>query len=105
MAKSHRRRNNIVKNITKSANKALPVVNKGLETVGNTAKDVAVKSAPVIKKGVSAVYGTLATGLDLGIKGAKTVARDISKSKIVRSRKSRSKKGGKSKRRHNTHRH
>jgi len=99
MAKSHKRRSrNVIKNISKTANKALPVVNDSLETIGNTAKGVAIKSAPVIEKGVSAVYGTMASGLDLGVEGAKTVARGMSKSKRRRSRRSRSRKGGKSRR-------
>ena len=95
MAKSRKSRQNVVKNIAKTANKALPVVDKSLERVGNTAKNVAKTSAPVIEKGVSAVYDTMVTGLDLGIKGAKSVARGVSKSKN---------KSRKSKRR-NTRRH
>jgi len=86
MAKSRKSRQNVVKNIAKTANKALPVVDKSLERVGNTAKNVAKTSAPVIEKGVSAVYDTMVTGLDLGIKGAKSVARGVSKSKKTHSR-------------------
>ena len=36
-------------------------------------------SGPIVEKGVSKVYGTLATGFDLGIKGAKSVASGVSK--------------------------
>lgn len=69
MGKTYRHKSrNIANKITKTVGKALPVVNKGLETVGNTAKGVAIKSMPIIEKGVSAVYGTMATGLDLGVK-------------------------------------
>ena len=96
MAKSHRKRNNIVKNITKSANKALPVVNKSLETVGNTAKGVAIKSAPFIEKGISAVYKSIETGLDLGVKGARKIAKDVSKYNKKSSKRRRSYKGNKS---------
>lgn len=56
----------------------MPVVGKGLKTVGSTAKGVVVKAAPIVENGASAVYGTLATGFDMGIKGAKTVAKGIS---------------------------
>lgn len=77
MGKSHRSRSTLVKSISKTASKTLPVVNKGLKTVGSTAKNVASASIPVIEKGVSAVYGTMATGLDLGVKGAKTIASGI----------------------------
>jgi len=79
MAKSHSRRSSILKTIKNTGEKALPVVDKGLKTVGTTAKYVAVKSAPVVEKGASAVYGTLATGFDLGIKGAKTLAKGVTK--------------------------
>jgi hypothetical protein len=65
--------------LTKMTNKALPIVGKSLETVGNTAKVVLVKAVPIVENGASAVYGTLATGFDMGIKGAKTVAKGISK--------------------------
>ena len=87
MSKSNKRRNTVVKKISKTAKKTLPIVNDSLEKIGNTAKDVAIKTVPIIEKGVSAVYGTMATGLDLGVKGAKIVARDVSKSKKKRNRK------------------
>ena len=88
MSKS--RKSSVVKSITKTANKALPAVNKGLKTVGSTAKNVATASIPVIEKGVSAVYGTMATGLDLGVKGVKS---------ITKGRRSRSLAGGRRSRR------
>ena len=52
-------------------------------------------SIPIVEKGVSAVYGTMATGFNLGVKGVKGVkgvAKGLTKSKRSR----RSKKGGKS---------
>jgi hypothetical protein len=58
-------RRNLMKSLKKTASRTLPVVNKGLTTVGNVAKS----SIPVIEKGVSAVYDTMATGLDVGVKG------------------------------------
>jgi hypothetical protein len=78
MAKSRSNRKSLIKRITK---KTLPVVNKGLKTIGNTAKNVAEKSIPIIEKGVSTVYGTMATGFDLGVKGANTVAKGITNKK------------------------
>jgi hypothetical protein len=97
MAKSRKNRKNIIKNITETANKTLPIVDDGLKTVGNTAKGVAKTSVPVIEKGVSAVYETMVTGLDLGVKGAKSVAKGVSKIRKTRGKKSRSRKsrGGK----------
>jgi hypothetical protein len=81
MAKSRKNKSksNLMKNIKKTTNKALPVVNKGLTNVGTSAKKAAEASIPIIEKGVGAVYGTMATGLDLGVKGAKSVSKSISK--------------------------
>ena len=98
MAKS--RKNSVMKTLKKTANKTLPVVDKGLKTVGSTAKDVASASIPVIEKGVSAVYGTMATGLDLGVKGVKTVTKGI-----TRRGRSRSLAGGRRTRHRRTRRH
>jgi hypothetical protein len=97
MAKS--RKNNILKSVEKTSKKVLPVVDESLQTVGTTAKDVAKMSLPVVEKGVSAVYGTMATGFNLGVKGVKgvsSVAKGLTKSKRSR----RNKKGGRKTRRH-----
>jgi hypothetical protein len=92
MTKSRRNRtSSILKNIKKTSEEAVPVVGKGLTKIGVVAKGVAVKSAPVIEKGVSTVYGTLATGFNLGAKGVKTVAKGVKKSR----RSKRSRKGKK----------
>ncbi len=80
------RKNSVMKTIKKTAIKTLPVVDKSLTKVGNTAKDVAEVSIPVIEKGVSAVYGTIASGLDLGVKGVKSVSKGVSNRKRYRSR-------------------
>lgn len=93
MGKTRKSRSSVVKSITKTASKSLPVVDKGLKTVGATAKNVASASIPVIEKGVSVVYGTMATGLDLGVKGAKTIT------KSMKSKRSRSLSGGRRSRR------
>ena len=99
MAKSRRNRSsNILKNIQQTSSKAIPVVGKGLKNVGNVAKNAALKSKPVIEKGVSAVYGTLATGFDLGIKGAKNIATNVKN--ITRKRRHSRHRRHKSKRRH-----
>jgi hypothetical protein len=97
MAKS--RKNSILKSVGKTSSKVLPVVDKGLKTVGTTAKHVVKNSLPVVEHGVSAVYGTMATGFNLGVKGVKGVsgvAKGMTKSKRSR----RNKKGGKKTRRH-----
>ena len=75
------------KKMIKTTQKAIPVIGEGLKTVGNTAKVAVVKSAPIVEKGASVVYGTLATGFDMGIKGVKTVAKGVSKKRSSRRRK------------------
>jgi hypothetical protein len=75
MAKSSSHRKSIMKSIRNTSERALPIVDKGLKTVGTTAKYVAVKSAPIVEEGISKVYGTLATGFDLGVKGVNTLAK------------------------------
>jgi hypothetical protein len=79
MAKT--RKNNILKTVSKTSNKVLPVVDKGLKTIGTTAKDVASSSLPIIEKGVSIVYETMATGFNLGVKGVNSVSKGMAKSK------------------------
>jgi hypothetical protein len=89
------RKTNILKSVEKNSKKVLPSLDKGLLKVGETAKDVAKVSLPIVEKGVSAVYGTMATGFNLGVKGVKGisgVAKGITKSKRSR----RHRKGGKS---------
>ena len=94
MAKSRSHRK-----VMKTIEKTLPMVNKGLNRVGIAAKNVATASIPVVEKGVSAVYGTMASGFDLGIKGVKSVSKSVkTMSKKRKSR--RSHKGGKKTRRH-----
>ena len=69
--RKNRSRKNFLRKISRTGKNAIPVVKSGLKTVGNTAKVVAVKAAPVVEKGVSSVYNTMVTGYDLGVKGVK----------------------------------
>ena len=108
MAKS--RKSSVMKSIKKTASKTLPVVNKGLTKVGTAAKDVANASIPIVEKGVSAVYSTMATGLDLGVKGVKTVGKSLrsrSRGRSISRGRSRSRKlsGGRRTRRRHHRRH
>ena len=73
MPKSRKNMKSVLNSITTTSQKALPVVNTGLKTVGKVAKG----SVPIIEKGVSAVYGTMATGFDLGVKGVKSVTKGV----------------------------
>ena len=102
--KTHRnhRKSSVMKSIKKTTQKALPIVNKGLTTVGKTAKAAATASIPVIEKGVGVVYGTMATGLDLGVKSVKSVTKGMSKKNLARSR---SLAGGRRTRRRHHRRH
>jgi hypothetical protein len=94
MAKSRKNRSSsIFKNIKKTSVNAVPVVGKGLTKIGSVAKGVAKESVPIVEKGVSTVYGTLATGFNMGEKGVKMVTKGITKNK-------RRRRGGKKTRRH-----
>jgi len=73
MAKS--RKNSTMKTISNS----LPVVNKGLENVGRTAKVATKASLPIIEKGVGIVYDTMEKGLNLGVKGVKRLTKSSRK--------------------------
>ena len=94
----------MMKSLKKTADKTLPAVDKGLKTVGSTAKSVVNASLPIVEKGVSAVYGTMATGLDLGVKGAKSITKGMTKSKRRGRSLARSLAGGR-RHRHKTRRH
>jgi hypothetical protein len=79
------RKNRVIKDIKTTAVAALPVVDKSLTKIGTAAKDVAQASIPVVEQGVSAVYGTMATGLDLGVKGVKNITKRLKTRQISRS--------------------
>ena len=67
--RKNRSKKNFLKKITNTGKRAIPVVETGLKTVGKTAKVVAVKSVPIVEKGVSKIYSTMVRGFDLGVKG------------------------------------
>lgn len=82
MTKSRKNQSSsIFRNIKRASQSTIPVVDKGLTKIGVLANGVAVKSAPVVEKGISSVYGTLASGFNLGAKGAKSLAKTVSKSR------------------------
>ena len=86
------KKSTLLKGLKKSTSKAVPMVKSGLKSVGATVKTVAIKSAPTVNKGLEGVYGVLATGFDMGIKG---VSKGVSKmSKKTRSSHRRNKRGG-----------
>jgi hypothetical protein len=61
------RKINFMKKIKSTSKKVVPVVATGLKKLGTTAKNVAVKSEPIVEKGLSGIYGALATGFDIGL--------------------------------------
>ena len=75
MAKS---RKNIKSMVKSFSNKALPIVNTGLKKTGVAAKKVAIASQHILEKGVSTIYGTIASGINLGVK---TISKGIKSSK------------------------
>ena len=62
------RKNNVFRKIRKTTVKVLPVLR-------NVGEIVVVKTAPVVNKGLDGIYGTLATGFDMGIKRIKGKSR------------------------------
>jgi hypothetical protein len=65
--KKYSKKERFMQTIKNKSKKILPKINQGLQTVSSTVKNVAVKSAPIIEKGVSNIYGVLATGFNKGI--------------------------------------
>ena len=91
------KKSGVLKGLKKTTSKAVPIIKNGLKSVGATVKTVAIKSAPTVNRGLESVYGALATGFDMGIKG---VTKGVSKmSKKRRGTKRRgNKRGGPSRR-------
>jgi len=65
------------------------------------AKDVAKDTIPIVEKGVAAVYGAVATGVNLGAKEAKNVAQGVKRA----TREIKSKGGRKSRCGSRSHKH
>ena len=99
MAKSRKHRSHsqkrhkktLLKDISQTTKKVIPVVNSGLKTVGTSVKIVAEKSAPIVEKGISGVYGALATGFDMGVKGVQKGVTMMTKKRRHRKRQTKNK--------------
>lgn len=74
-SKKNHSRKSYLKSIKTTTKKVLPVVNSGLKTVGKSVQ----KSAPIVEKGIAGIYGALATGFDMGIKGVKSISKKYKK--------------------------
>jgi len=78
MTKSYKKRaSSLIKSTSKNINKVLPVVDNGIKTASYVAKGVAKETIPIVEKGVSAVYGTMNTGFNLGVSEAKNIGKGI----------------------------
>jgi len=77
--RSHKRRHHkhkkssrgIFRKIRRTTGRAIPVVASGLKRVGSSVKTITMKSKPAVEKGLSTIYNTVFSGLDLGVKGVK----------------------------------
>jgi hypothetical protein len=73
-SKSSKKTTNIIKNIGRTTKRVLPVVKTGLSTIGQNVKYAANKSEPAIKQGFKSIYGTLATGFNMGLNKLSTLS-------------------------------
>jgi hypothetical protein len=75
MAKTKSRRNrgkkSLFKTIRNTTNKAIPAVASGLKNIGMGVKNITLKSKPTIEKGLGVIYGSVVSGINLGVKGVK----------------------------------
>jgi len=83
----------LFKKVKTNTIKVLSDVKPIVKSIGNKTKMVAKTTTPYVEKGLSSVYGTLATGFDMGITGVEYI------SKSRKSRKSRKSKMNKPKKR------
>jgi hypothetical protein len=79
-----RRRMNVFKKLKKTTIRALPIVESGLKKVGKSVEFAAEKSAPIVNKGLEGIYGTLATGFEMGAKRVKNVIKTRRRSRSRR---------------------
>ncbi len=78
-SRSSKKRTNIIKNIGKTTKRVLPIVKTGLSTIGQNVKVAATKSEPAIKQGFKSIYGTLATGFNMGMNKLSTLGKSSAK--------------------------
>jgi phage-related protein len=71
------------KSVKNNTSKIIPGVQSGIQKVGSTVQNVATGTVPLVKKGFSQVYGTLATGFDMGMNGIKNGVNTVKKVVII----------------------
>jgi hypothetical protein len=91
--RSSKRRTNFIKNIGRTTKRVLPVVKTGLSTIGQNVKVAATKSEPAIKQGFKSIYGTLATGFNMGVNKLSSTLSTFKKSSSKRRAKSSKRRG------------
>jgi hypothetical protein len=77
--RTHKRRHHKSKNFSRgffrklrrTTGRAIPAVASGLKRVGSNVKSITMKSKPTVEKGLGAIYKTVLSGFDLGVKGIK----------------------------------
>ena len=73
MPKSRRHRS------SRSGKRTMRATKYGLKKSVSTVKNIAKGTKGDFVKGLSAIYGTMSRGVNLGIKGAKSVSKDVGK--------------------------
>lgn len=68
--RTHKKRG-FFKTLKNTSKKAIPVVASGLKKIGKNVKNITIKSTPTIEKGLGTIYNSVLTGFDLGVKGVK----------------------------------
>jgi hypothetical protein len=91
-SRSSKRRSGIIKNIGKTTKRVLPIVKNGLSKIGQNVKVAATKSEPAIKQGFKSIYGTLATGFNMGVNKLSTFGKSGAKRRVNRRTKRRGRK-------------
>jgi hypothetical protein len=91
-SRSSKRRSGIIKNIGKTTKRVLPIVKSGLSKIGENVKVAATKSEPAIKQGFKSIYGTLATGFNMGLNKLSTFGKSGAKRRVNRRTKRRGRK-------------
>jgi hypothetical protein len=93
-SRSSKKRTNFIKNIGRTTKRVLPVVKTGLSTIGENVKYAANKSEPTIKQGFKSIYGTLATGFNMGLNKLSTIGKSSGKRRATRRTKRSAKRRG-----------
>jgi len=73
----------VIKTVRNTTSKIIPGMQYGIQKVGSTVQNVATGTVPMVKKGFSQVYGTLATGFNMGMNGLKNGVDSVKKVVVI----------------------